>query len=575
MVDATGTAMATLTLSAGFPISGSPYSISATYSDSSGNFGGASGTGTLTVTTEPTTLQLPGTAPVRTFNSTNSQSVSLSAQLTSNSGAVDRGSVTFTVPLPGGGTLTAGPAPVGGGTATATLTVPAGLAVGSYTIMAAYADGSNNFGGSSASTTLTINPAGTNALVVTAVTAPFTLAEQKVNLSAQVSSPDGGTVNEGTVTFTVGSLDPVTGTVDSTGKATATVTLPAAMPDTAYTITAAYSDTAAGPANFNASSGTGLLTVDLKPNVVVSQTGPSTVTPGNPITYAVTVSNHGTSDAQGVTVTDQLPTQLTEVTVTPMTNPDGFTAKVSPSGDSVTFTASGMPAGSSDVFQVAGVVARNQTNNSTLASTASGTTRGDTNPGDNSSTANVTVKHPPQDVEFFFIIENQGVAIAGVYDFNKLQITEMSVALVQGLSEPFQFLIPVNLLSNSIGGALPAAVSGAAAAAGIAAFNPATDQSGTLAVTLGSGGEGSATLTVGALNGKPVMLLISDDGTSATIIGQLGSATAVLTVKARKDSMGDMTGDDDVTLAISGQGGVLKRSASATFHQQLPSLTGS
>ncbi len=78
---------------------------------------------------------------------------------------------------------------------------------------------------------------------------------------------------------------------------TATVSSTAADPD--LTNNSAIATTAIGP----------LFTV----NVDISKAGPASVTPGNDLVYAITVSNTGTLDATDVTVTDPTPDGLTFV----------------------------------------------------------------------------------------------------------------------------------------------------------------------------------------------------------------------------------------------------------------------
>jgi hypothetical protein len=163
---------------------------------------------------------------------------------------------------------------VTGGTATATLMLPAGLATGSYTITAAYADTANTNGvvnyASSTSTvsgTLTVNAASTQTtLLTTAISSTYnSTTPQMVTLTADVTSANGGTVNEGMVTFTVGTL---TATANvSNGLATATLMLPAGFASGSYTINAAYADStnANGVVNYNSSMATSPGTLKVNP----------------------------------------------------------------------------------------------------------------------------------------------------------------------------------------------------------------------------------------------------------------------------------------------------------------------
>ena len=59
------------------------------------------------------------------------------------------------------------------------------------------------------------------------------------------------------------------------------------------------------------------VTADLVADLAVTKTdGSLTYTPGMPVTYTITVTNAGPSDAIGATVTDALPAQVTTATWT-------------------------------------------------------------------------------------------------------------------------------------------------------------------------------------------------------------------------------------------------------------------
>jgi hypothetical protein len=195
-----------------------------------------------------------------TFNS-GTQTITLTATVTTNGQPLPlaAGSVTFTVDgLP---SVTVTPVPAGG-VATTTLTLPAGFAAGTYGITAAFSDSSGVFSPSSNITRLTVASAPTSVSVSPAF-ATFNSATQKVTLTANLTSSNGGTVNEGIVTFTVNGLSPVQGTVNRVGIATATLNLPADFNAGTYTLNASYTDTpnANETVNFLASATVGTLTV--------------------------------------------------------------------------------------------------------------------------------------------------------------------------------------------------------------------------------------------------------------------------------------------------------------------------
>ncbi len=242
-----GVATATYTL----PAATAPatYTIQAVYNGTS-LFAGSSDTShLLTVRAASTTT---AAANASTTYSTASQSVPVSATVTSAAGTVNAGIVTFTIlngSTPVGNPVTAN---VTSGSASTNYTLPAGTSGGTYTLQAVY-NGTASFPTSTdTSHTLTVNPAATTTAGVTAG-AVFSAASQAVALSATVSSP-AGTVNGGTVTFTVLNGSTVVGTAQSAsvvnGAAGANYTLPAGLADGSYTIQVAY----AGSTNFTASA---------------------------------------------------------------------------------------------------------------------------------------------------------------------------------------------------------------------------------------------------------------------------------------------------------------------------------
>jgi hypothetical protein len=236
------------------------------------DFGGSSdATHTLTVTQATSTVA--GANATATYNSV-AQSVPLLATVTSPSGPVGAGTVTFTLLTSGsvqvGSPVTSGT--VSGGIATAFYTLPGGTAAQTLTIKAQYNGTANITGNVDQTHTVTIGAASTLTLANAAGVAS-SASPQSVPLSAAVTSP-AGTVGAGSVVFTVRTSGAVQ--VGSTvtaavagGSATGTYTLPGGTAPQALTITAAYG----GAGNFSASSGVATFTVgcpalDVQPTVV-------------------------------------------------------------------------------------------------------------------------------------------------------------------------------------------------------------------------------------------------------------------------------------------------------------------
>ena len=292
-----GAASATFALPGGTAVAA--YTITAIYSGTANLSGSSDNTHTLTVS--PATTTTTGASATAVF-SANSQNVTLSANVTSGSGTVNTGTVTFTVSQ--GATTIGTPVTSGtvtGGAASATFALPGGTAVASYTITAKY-NGTVNLASSFDSTpTLSVTVAATTTTAANA-SASFSSSSQNVTLSATVIS-GSGTVNTGTVTFTVSQGattigTPVTSGTVSGGAASATFVLPASTASGSYTITAAYS----GTTNLSTSSdsthtltvGTGATTTTASNATAVFSTSGQNVTLSANVTSGAGTVNAGT-----------------------------------------------------------------------------------------------------------------------------------------------------------------------------------------------------------------------------------------------------------------------------------------
>ena len=238
----------------------SPSTVSRTVS-----FAVSDGTKTSVAATKSVTVQgsYATTTTARAASATASsaaQSVSLSATVTSSGGTVNAGTVTFTVL--NGSTTVGTPVTstaITSGTASSSYVLPAGTLVGTYTIQAVYNAGGTFATSSDSTHSLAVGAAATTVIASTP-SVSFGSGSQTVPLSATVTS-SGGTVNAGTVTFTVmnGSTPvgtPVTSGTVSGGSATASYTLPGGTAVGSYTIQAAYN--AGGSFAASSTSGTSL-----------------------------------------------------------------------------------------------------------------------------------------------------------------------------------------------------------------------------------------------------------------------------------------------------------------------------
>jgi hypothetical protein len=210
----------------------------------------------------------PGATAIAASNVTttfleSNQAVTLIADVTSDEGPVNDGTVKFTL-LSDGSTIIGvqRTTSVSNGVATVSYALPSGTVVGSYHIIAEFfpeADSAFTYSLDN-SHVLTITPASTTTTVSNA-TATFSASDQDVTLTANVSS-DAGLVNEGTVTFLVSQNGTVIGTATTSngihnGVASVSYVLPGGTSPGTFTIDATYN---AGP-DFTTSHGQGSLIV--------------------------------------------------------------------------------------------------------------------------------------------------------------------------------------------------------------------------------------------------------------------------------------------------------------------------
>ncbi len=197
-----GAASVLYALPAGLPIGA--YTILAAY---------ANGTNYATSSDTTHSLSIGQTATITTAQSAttsysaSAQSVTLNATVTSSSGTINEGNITFAVKngatLIGAATTSA---TVVNGVASVSYTLPAALTTGTYTIVAAYGSGTNFATSSDSAHTLTINKATPTISWSNPADIPYGTALSVTQFNAVPSVP-------GTLTYT-----PVSGTVLSAGN---------------------------------------------------------------------------------------------------------------------------------------------------------------------------------------------------------------------------------------------------------------------------------------------------------------------------------------------------------------------
>ncbi len=244
------------------------HSITAAYAGNA-NFGPSTSSAlTQTVNQAATTTLI--SAPAVTYNANGTVTVTV----TSGALAVT-GNVSLSVDSGAATTL-----PLSNGSASFTITSPS---VGSHTLSASYAT-QGNFGASSNTGNLTVNPAPTS----TSISAPAVAYGANGIVTVTVSS--GILIPTGNVSLSVDGGTPMLGSVTGTGIATFTITSPSLGN---HTLNASY----AAQGNFGASSAYGILSVG-SAVTATTITPPATVTYGANGSVTVTVSS-GTGTPTG------------------------------------------------------------------------------------------------------------------------------------------------------------------------------------------------------------------------------------------------------------------------------------
>src|SRR5438270_529314 len=107
---------------------------------------------------------------------------------------------------------------------------------------------------------------------------------------------------------------------------------------------------------------------------------------GQELTYTLTVTNHGPNDATGTVLTDVLPAGVALISAI---SPAGTTCTFDPANGIVTCNLDTIDSGASDVVTIL-VTPTTATGKITNTATVT-TTAGDTNPGNNTDSANTMI----------------------------------------------------------------------------------------------------------------------------------------------------------------------------------------
>lgn len=242
--------------------------------------------------------------------------------------------------------------------------------------------------------TYTVTVANNGPSIATSVswtdTLPASLTFVSVN---QTSGPTFSCTGGATTTCTIASLaSGASATFDLVAHVTASTTSGTSVANIA-TVTSATSDPTPGN-----NSSTSTATAAASADVSVTKNGPAAVAPGTDITYTVTVSNAGPSDAASVQLTDNVPAGTTFVSENQLSGPT-FSCTTPAVGGTGTITCSiaSLVAGASASFNF--VMHVDPTTTGSISNTANvSSTTTDPTPGNGSSTSPAVVSPATTDV---------------------------------------------------------------------------------------------------------------------------------------------------------------------------------
>ena len=296
------------------------------------------------------------------------------------------------------------------------------------------------------------------------------------SLAGDVLTFDVGTLASGdSVTFTIDVLvDPgFSGQLSNTGAATTT-------------------DTDTVPAN---DTSTVVVTVDRQTDLAITKTASlATAIPGQSLTYTLTATNTGPSDASGVTIVDTLPANFTLTSVdagsVPFTNASGV----------VTFNVGELAAGATTTVTLTGLVAASATQSIVNPAQITGN---ETETSTANNSASVTTPVTPQ---FDLSIEKSTTATAGIPG---QQLSYTMVVTNAGPSTATSVQITdtlpagVTFVSGAVG-STSATVSGNQVTYAVGTLAPGTSATATLTVMIGAGTTSSLvnTAVVSAASGE-------------------------------------------------------------------------
>jgi uncharacterized repeat protein (TIGR01451 family) len=214
-------------------------------------------------------------------------------------------------------------------------------------------------------------PAGTTFVSLTQTTGPAFTCTTGATVNCNIATLTSGTTATFTLVVKVSPSTPTGTVITNTANVTSTTT-----------------DNNAGNNSSSAAS-----TVSTSADLAVTKTGPASTPSNAQVTYTVTVSNAGPSDATSVTLTDNVPANTTFASESQMTGPAFSCATPAPGGTgAITCTIATLAAGASASFEFVFNVPAGVAAGTVITNTASvGSTTPDANSANNSATVTTTV----------------------------------------------------------------------------------------------------------------------------------------------------------------------------------------
>lgn len=213
----------------------------------------------------------------------------------------------------------------------------------------------------------------------------FVQVAQNSGPTASCGGPAVGT--NGTVSCSMGLMAP-----NTSAQFTITVNVGASVPSgTVLSNTATVSSSTTGDPNPNNNSSNAQTTVTTQFDIVPTKNGPATIIAGNDITYTISVTNNGPSDAQNVSFTDATPASTTFVS---LVQAAGWSCTKPAAGGTGTITCSTatLAVGATANFTLTLHVASSAGNGTTISNSVN-LQPPDANASNNFVTSNAVVSH--------------------------------------------------------------------------------------------------------------------------------------------------------------------------------------